>query len=85
MPFTAQDADKNSSRPLFFLFYMSGAIGKIIFVSVSLKCPLRARGAVRIARQPSKLKVMGSNPIGPAITSLFSATFFSVIEKEIIA
>ena len=26
----------------------------------------RVRGAVRIARQPSKLKVMGSNPIGPA-------------------
>ena len=46
---------------------LAGAIGKIIFVSVSLKCPIRARGAVRIARQPSKLKVMGSNPIGPAI------------------
>ena len=32
----------------------------------SLKSPERVRGAVRIARQPSKLKVVGSNPIGPA-------------------
>ena len=31
-----------------------------------LKSPERVRGAVRIARQPSKLKVVGSNPIGPA-------------------
>jgi hypothetical protein len=39
-------------------------------VLLLLKSPWRVRGAVRIARQPSKLKVMGSNPIGPAI-SLF--------------
>ena len=32
----------------------------------ALQCLGRVRGAVRIARQPSKLKVMGSNPIGPA-------------------
>ena len=30
----------------------------------------RVRGAARIARQPSKLKVKGSNPFGPALFSL---------------
>ncbi len=33
-----------------------------------MKCLVRVRGAARIARQPSKLKVLGSNPSGPAIS-----------------
>jgi hypothetical protein len=33
------------------------------YYEVSLK---RVRGAARIARQPSKLNVLGSNPSGPA-------------------
>ena len=48
---------------------MSGkiqVIGKIISDEFYYEKVHRARGAVRIARQPSKLKVMGSNPIGPA-------------------
>ena len=38
------------------------------------------RGAVRIARQPSKLKVMGSNPIGPAIFTLELNCAFNMVE-----
>jgi surface polysaccharide O-acyltransferase-like enzyme len=34
-----------------------------------LKSPLWVRGAARIARQPSKLNAVGSNPTGPATTT----------------
>ncbi len=35
-----------------------------------MKFCMWVRGAARIARQPSKLKVLGSNPSGPAIIGL---------------
>jgi hypothetical protein len=58
-------------------FYLL-SIGKIISGSIPLECPAWVRDAVRIACQPSKLKVMGSNPIGPAIKPNFGViSFFS--------
>jgi hypothetical protein len=43
-----------------------------------MKSARRVRGAARIARQPSKLNVVGSNPTGPAITD-----FILLVEKDL--
>ena len=41
------------------------------------------RGAVRIARQPSKLKVVGSNPTGPVIFEMLLGSVCFLFEDSL--